>query len=467
MSESNLSFVSRVFAWLALPLALTFYFSFHFALFAEDSSLTFSYISLNVLFLSFIIGRYSSLKDFAFTSSFWLVVTFLFYIILRSVYSIGELSASNLRAVLLMGVAFLVGYIIGGTSITFLARRNGSSSNSTPKFMHSRVLYLWLLFCFLLFKLLNIALGNIFSVSGNALEISAATQNGGASYLFKIPVLANATYFLIILLAYRFKIYKATAFFLTIWLMCEAILGAGRYTIVVTTLIHIYLYHTYVKSISVIFLAAISPFLISIVSFLGYVRNVEVGSWLAYKKTFEIFLEQRYLILELFIARLDMLPNMVEAYRLLQSGVIELKYGGSYLFAFLHAVPRTVWPDKPPLTAAYITEYVNEGVFRDGVNIFPSVMIEGYMNFAWFGPFFVGWILAILSYWYDAKLRTGSLGAQAFCLMAFTFPMAFVNEGIHSNIMGTLLYLFGLYVIWLLFTKLVIGKACFRWLLKG
>ncbi len=409
--------------------------------------------------LAFVCSLSSSSAVFLFSSSFWISITFILYFILSAIYIPENVELFFVNKSLFLALLMLVGYFCGTLARPFRVRQEPMNATLQVYFKPSATVYWWLIANFIFFKILGIFLALYFASGGTALEVSASTQNQGAGYIFKIPVLSNLIYFLILIFAYRYGFFKKTAFFMTLFIVLEAIFGAGRYLLVTTILINLALYHFYVRSVRIISLLFWVPPLVFVLSLFGYVRNLQIGSMDAYIDTLTLFSNDPGLIVRLFVARLDMLPMIVEALKIDYLGALKFEGGLSYIYSLLHSIPRSIWPDKPLLTAAYVTQQVNPGLFAAGVNVYPSIMLEAYINFSWPGSFIVGVLLSWFSSFYDRTIRKGALRWQAFALLAFTFPMQFVAEGVHSNIFATFLYIFALYYIWLRLTKSVVGAA--------
>jgi hypothetical protein len=426
-----------------------------YALNGLDDSLTQALVWAIMALMSLIAASAISAYRFLFSCAFWVAVEFFFYIVLKALAVSDEIDPVPMQKALLASLLFLAGYLLGQIIFPTPSILRVQAAPTAPG---TSRLYWWLLLSFIFFKLLNYVL--LLAVGGGttALEISQATQNQGASYLFKIPNLAQACYFLLLLLAYKHGAYRKTAFAMTLWILAEGVVGAARYSIITTILINLLLCHLYVREVRLRYLLLLTPILVFVVAFFGTVRDIEVGSAEVYVNALETFIKERELIFKLFMARMDMLPQMARAFEFAELGELKIEAGMSYIYAFLHAVPRNIWPGKPLLTAAYVTELVLPGVFADGVNIFPSIMVEGYINFLWAGPLIIGAVVAGLSQIYERALLRGSLQKQAFALMVFTFPMGLINEGVHSNIFATVLYLIVIYWIWLRLTRLVVGK---------
>ena len=424
-----------------------------------EDKLTEALLLAIVGFMALVASNTGSGHRFLFSCAFWVTVDFLFYIVLKALAVFDEIPAGPMQMALLSALLFLLGYVIGQLAWPTQPLLRVVPAPSLPG---TRPLYFWLVGSFVGFKVLNIVLLMAVGGGATALELAQATQNAGASYLFKIPTLATASYFLLILLAYKHGLYRRTAIALTLFILLEGIAGAARFTLVSTALIHLLLCHLYVRPVRVLYLALLGPLLVFVIAFFGLVRDIEVGSADVYARTLNTLVEDRELIFKLFMGRMDMLPQMADAFELARLGQLKFEAGMSYIYAFLHAVPRNIWPDKPPLTAAYVTELVKPYAFADGVNVYSSAMLEAYMNFRWVGVVLIGTALAGLSRLYEHALLRGSLQAQALALMAFTFPMQLVNEGIHSNILGSLLYIAAIFSLWLFAGRLIMGPAVAR-----
>lgn len=445
--------------WLALLLfAGCGYSLLSYGLSADPNSLTYACLWAIMALMSLIAANAITAYRFLFSCAFWVTVEFLFYIVLKALAIIDDIDSGPMQMALMASMLFLAGYLWGQMLWPpNPLQRQGFESQSPGS---TSRLYWVLVTSFVGFKLLFwILLMAIGGGGDTALDVSQATQNQGAAYLFKIPTLAQASYFLLLLFAYKHGQYRRTAAAMTLWILIEGVLGAGRYSLVTTILINLLLCHLYIRPVRLLHLLLLTPLLVFVVAFFGFVRNIELGSSAVYLRALGTFVDERDLMFKLFMGRLDMLPQMAEAFRLDTLHQLKNEGGLSYVYSLLHAVPRNIWPDKPPLTAAYVTEQVNPFVFADGVNVYPSIMLEGYLNFLWPGALAIGIVIARLSHWYERALLQGSLRAQAFALMAFTFPMGLINEGIHSNIFASLLYLFAIYAIWLVAVRVIIGRS--------
>jgi hypothetical protein len=431
----------------------------NYGLQASPDDVTYALVWAILGFMALIAGNAKTSHRFLFSCAFWVTVEFLFYIVLKTFVAMDDIETEPLQKALLASLLFLLGYVAG--QWLWPVSRPGDALAASPSeagFRPSVALYTWLLISFVGFKLLYWVMLMAMGGGDTALDISQATQNQGAGYLFKIPALSQASYFLFLLFAYKHRQYRKTAALMTLVVLTEGVLGAARYSIVTTILINLLLCHLYVRPVRLIYLLLLVPPLVLVVAFFGYIRDIELGSSEVYLAAINTFINERELVFKLFMGRMDMLPQMAEAFKLDELHHLKFEGGRSYVYSLLHSIPRNVWPGKPPLTAAYLTELTKPFVFADGVNIYPSIMIESYINFLWPGTLLIGLVIARFSAWYEWMLRHGSLRAQTFALMAFTFPMSLINEGIHSNIVGTLIYLAAIYALWLALTRLVIGR---------
>jgi oligosaccharide repeat unit polymerase len=291
---------------------------------------------------------------------------------------------------------------------------------------------------FVAFKIFGIVLA--FGVGGNALEVAAATQNNGAAYLYKIPLAANAIFLLIMFDSFKNKHGWIIAGIAASIFLIEAVIATSRLSIVMAALWAAFLYHRYKKPIKIGTVALIGSPLVVVIALFGYARNIEVGSWDAYIEAFSVLSNNPALLSELFLSRLDMLPEMVRGVALYKKSALPTLGGGSYIYMFLHAVPRNIWESKPLLTAALITSITHPGAFEDGVNIFPSIIIESLINFGWVGISVIGCAVGALCASYEKILYSDRAIPTTWALTFFTFPMGLFNEGFHSNFTANLLY---------------------------
>lgn len=387
----------------------------------------------------FVRSLYVRAADFLFSPSFWLLVTFLFYFVLKALDMAGKDAVTpTLVKALWLCTLFLVTY-----GVVYAWTDAGLRARAAPRTRFEVVIPQgaeWtLLIIYAGFKLLGIAL-LASAGGGDALEVSAVTQNAGAAYLYRIPAVGN-----VILLALLFNAFKnncgwtVMALALAAYLI-EAVLSTSRLSLVMVVLWTAFLYHRYRHPISLGRVALIGVPLVLVVVLFGYARNIEVGSAAAYVEAASALAEEPTLVSDLFLQRMDMLPEVVIALDLHQAGVLPDLHGGSYAYAFMHSIPRSLWEDKPLLTAALVTSQTHPGAFADGVNIFPSIIVEGYLNLALAGVILSGALVGFFSRQLERAIAADRLVPSVWALTMFTFPMALFNEGVHSNFTGALLY---------------------------
>ncbi|MFG6456928.1 O-antigen polymerase [Roseateles sp. BYS96W] len=384
---------------------------------------------------------YSRAERFLFSPTFWLLVTFLFYFVLKALDMAGKDSVTpTLIKALWLCTLFLITY--GGVyAWTDASLRAREPARALVRFEAEipRGAEWTLLVIYAGFKLLGIVL-LASAGGGDALEVAAATQNTGAAYLYRIPAVGN-----VVLLALLFNAFKnnrgwtVMALALAAYLV-EAVLSTSRLSLVMVVLWTAFLYHRYRHPISLGRVALIGVPLVLVVVMFGYARNIEVGSAAAYVEAASALAQEPTLVSDLFLQRLDMLPEMVIALDLHQAGVLPDLHGGSYAYAFMHSIPRSLWEGKPLLTAALVTSQTHPGAFADGVNIFPSIIVEGYLNLALAGVILSGALVGFFSRQLERAIAADRLVPSVWALSMFTFPMALFNEGVHSNFTGALLY---------------------------
>jgi len=392
--------------------------------------------------LALVRSGYQSNAAYLFSTGFWLSTTVVFYVLLKSFSLIAkDEDIDNLNttiwAVTLFLFPFVFGYVSAKTAFVkkMTPSRQKADVSITPR---SRF---WLFGIFLGFKVFGMVL--MLGTGGNVLEVAAATQNNGAAYLYKIPLAANAIFLLIMFDSFKSNRGWGIAALTTGVFLLEAIIATSRLSIVMAVLWAAFLYHRYRKPIKITTVAMIGVPLIVVIALFGYARNIEVGSWQAYLEAFSVLSADPVLLSDLFLARLDMLPEMSQAITLYDAGVLPSLDGGSYIYMFLHAVPRNIWESKPLLTAALLTSITHPGAFEDGVNIFPSIIIEALINFGWIGIIFIGSVVGVLCTLYEKALYSDRAIPTTWALTFFTFPMGLFNEGFHSNFTGNLLYTTG------------------------
>jgi len=288
----------------------------------------------------------------------------------------------------------------------------------------------------------------------SALEYSAASQNMGMAYLFKFFAVGRFAYLALLCFSYKERKYLKMAFFATLMQIFFAVQDANRAWIIIVIMINFFMYDKYVKKVNYAYCIFVVPVFVFIISFFGYVRDFEVGGLDFYLDTLGIFFQNIDLALMLFMNRMDILPTLTSAADCYFLDKFDFLYGSSYLNSILHFVPRSIWSDKPLLTAAYVTSITNPGAFSDGVNYYCTVFWEGFLNLFYLGPILSGFLVGALSRYYDRLMQSSGNGSVFVYVIFFTFPMGLVNEGFHSNYIGGVIYnLFLLFFLLFLFKK--------------
>lgn len=405
-----------------------------------DAALPIALSALITSLLLLIASHYNSARVWLFSTGFWIAVAVGFYIILKALAMVTEGDSETIVAPLAGTALFLMGYAVSAVpgARTRIAARAQTGFQLSPG-------GIWVVaILFLAFQLFGLAL-SLFSGGSTVLEISNATQNGGAGYLFRIPLLANAFYMMILDTAYRKRHHIWIALASSLLLLAIAVASSSRFQVITLVLWNLYFYNRHIRPLNIIWLAVITPPLVFVVVLFGYVRNIGVGDLGVLISALSYFRDHSSVIVDLFMARLDMLPQMAKGFALYAAGTAPHLDGMSYIYSLLHAIPRSVWPDKPPLTAALLTAITEPGPFADGVLFYPSVVVEALFNLGWPGIVFAGLGAGALARGYDALLNSGSLIASTWALLFFTFPMGLFNEGYHSNFVGNILYVTVLY----------------------
>lgn len=416
-------------------------------------------ILINIGFLGLVAWQYRDGRVFFFSGGFWVVVNMTFYIILKAIDLANDGVGDALIEPLAATVIFLACFLIGrywwpvGRWEARTAPSIAQSADFTPALIR------FLAGSFVFFKIFNLVALQLSGAGGNTvLEVAQSTQNQGAGYLFRIECLANASYLALLVIAYKTRRHVGTAAALTAVLFVDYVYHASRSALVTLAFIHLFLYHLNIRPLRYALLLVLVPPMLFVIAFFGYVRDIELGNLDVYFSALQFFMDDLSLVFKLFMQRMDMLPQVVSAFQLDAAGQLAELNGKSYLYMWLHAIPRSLWPDKPPLTAAYLTEITHPGPFADGVNIYPSILVEGFINFGWIGIGASGLVIAKLTQLYERLLCSGKVVHQAFALTIFTFPMGLVNEGLHSNNMAGLLYGAFLFYIWLKVAAWFVGR---------
>lgn len=416
-----------------------------------DNTLDTGYlVALGALCSSMFLARalYMRAERFLFSPTFWLVVTFLFYFVLKSLdLWVKDLLTPTLVEAMWLGTLFLFTYSTAYAWVDARIRSRVVGRGDSPREMVISPSANWaLLVVYAGFKLLGIALFAS-AGGGDVLEVSAVTQNAGAAYLYRIPNVGNIVFLALLYNAFKHNRGWIVALLALTLYLAEAVLSTSRLSLVLVVMWSAFLYHRYRHPISLWRVALIGSPLVLVVVLFGYARNLEVGSAAAYYEAAGVLIKQPSLISDLFLQRMDMLPHLAEALDLLRAGVFPDLNGASYVYALLHSVPRSLWEAKPLLTAALATSETHPASFADGVNIFPSILFEGMANLSYVGVVFSAVLIAFLSRQMERAVEADRLVPSVWALSLLTFPMALFNEGIHSNFTGNLLYLTALTVL--------------------
>lgn len=400
-------------------------------------------VALGALCSSMFLVRalYTRAKRFMFSPSFWLLVTFFFYFVLKSldIWSKDLVTPTLVRALWLCTL-FLTTYGLAYALMDARLRRHG---RGMPVVQGERVLApgaSWALLAICgAFKLVGIVLFAS-AGGGDVLEVAATTQNAGAAYLYRIPAAGNVLFLVLLYDSFKNNRNWNIALLALALYLVEAVLSTSRLALIMVVMWSAFLYHRYRHPISLMRVTLIGLPLVLVVVLFGYARNIEVGSAAAYVQAATALADEPALVSDLFMQRMDMLPEMVTALDLQQAGVLPSLHGGSYLYTFLHAIPRSLWETKPLLTAALVTSETHPGAFADGVNIFPSIIVEGMLNLSYAGVVLSGTLIAVLCRLLERAVEADRLIPSVWALSLLTFPMALFNEGLHSNFTGNLLY---------------------------
>lgn len=390
--------------------------------------------------LTLIAAQYASAREWLFSSGFWIAVTVGFYIILKAITIIVADEVETIVAPLGGTALFLAGYAVS----CWTSRRSITPSPHSGRRLRLAEGGVWVVAAlFAAFQLLGLALA---AQSGaTVLEVSNATQNGGAAFFYRLPLISNAFFLIVLDTAYRLRRHYWLALLMTLVIVGTAVLSSNRSQILIVILWNMYFYNRYIQPLNIAWLALLSPPMVFVIVLFGYVRNIGVGDISVVVDALSYFQGNKEAIVDLFMARLDMLPQMGKGFDLYAADLAPQLNGSSYINSFLHLVPRSIWPDKPPLTAALLTAITDPGPFADGVLFYPSVVVEALFNFGWAGILLAGVATGALARSFDALLSGSSLVLSTWVLLFFTFPMGLFNEGFHSNFTGGVLYMTALF----------------------
>ncbi|MFC7419987.1 O-antigen polymerase [Iodobacter arcticus] len=401
---------------------------------------TWQVYSLNLfILLIFVVWTmlYSSFSMFFMSSSFWMAVTILFYFVLKSIEQVNFQGRDDLLMPLFAVIVFVFFYTIG----YFITPGMRLNKNINVKINWSKM-YLYCLISFFVLKGASfLAFALLSSGAETALEVIAETQNMGMAYLFRIFMVSNVAFYILLFRYYSSGEFKRTVLILTLCMFVDLVLNASRSGIILLFFVHLYFRHKYIKPVPIGLLFCLFPILVFVVSFFGYVRDIGIGNLSVYWDAFKMMSDDIDIVFVLFMARMDVLPLVADAMKLYAKGDIHTLWGGSYIYSFMHFIPRGLWLDKPPLTAAYVTSIVRPELFADGVNIYPSIILEAFINFIWIGVGIVGLIVGFFCKKFDDFFNSGNVLYVVWCMFFFTFPMGLVNEGLHSNYFANMIYL--------------------------
>jgi len=394
-------------------------------------------------------------RTYLFSSGFWTALFFGFYFVLKSTEYFDEPENPWVVATLIYCSIFLLffnaGYLLSSRGRQLQPSREWFTVKS------SRRLAVTCTVVFMASKVLNyLAVAAVAPGGFNQVELAQSTQNQGMAYIFR--AFSIGQFALLMLMAFYFIHRRHGAYLLaciSVYVL-DAASSASRSGLIVLILGVFYLYDKFVKRIPPVWLVAVAPVLIFIVSFFGYARSIEIGSASVYVDALRYFLDDSEMIWRLFMARLDLLPTIADALLAHASGELQQLWGSSYVGIFTHFIPRNLWPSKPPLTAAYMTSVVLPGNFEAGVLVYPTIVLEGFLNFGYAGIALSGAIVGYLSHRYDRWMSSRRLSPTFLYLAFFSFPMGLIAEGIHSNYVAFTLYSVAL--LWVLL-KLLYGTS--------
>ena len=97
--------------------------------------------------------------------------------------------------------------------------------------------------------------------------------------------------------------------------------------------------------------------------------------------------------------------------------IVPYQYGRLYSYVVINWIPRFLWPDKPTMNEAnqfYQVAYqVTSQRDLSSVSIAVGVLTEGYINFGWFGPPLVMFLVGVfLDFWNETFLTGKSMMAM-------------------------------------------------------
>ena len=377
-------------------------------------------------------------QPYVFSSSFWVAAFAGFYFVLKS-FEFADSDTTYIEIALAYCLLFLFAYTAGYAASNWI-KFSKHGGQEIIVLRERKFLYA----CFAIFVgmrlagflLVRWAVGDSYT----QLDLAVQTQNQGMAYLFKILEIGRLAFWSMAAYCFvtrrHFPILGAAALIV----LADAVSNASRSTVIFLVLGLLFLYGRFIRRVPYVLLAALLPLLITVVAFFGYVRNIDVGNAAVYTEAVRYFSENPDFVWQLFMQRMDLLPSIAQLLEMRDVGNPEFFWGSSYINAFLHIVPRTLWPEKAPLSAAYMSMQVAPGAFAEGVNLYPSVFMEGYLNFGLAGVVLSGIMVGLLSRMYDRWMRSRSFFRLLLYLAFFTFPLGLLDEGVHSNYFADVLY---------------------------
>lgn len=75
--------------------------------------------------------------------------------------------------------------------------------------------------------------------------------------------------------------------------------------------------------------------------------------------------------------------------------VVDYQFGKTYIYIPFFLIPRIIWPDKPD--GRELANYSKIAMPLDAGSAPVSWVCEGYINFSWFGVFFIGCVMALIT----------------------------------------------------------------------
>ncbi|WP_439840318.1 O-antigen polymerase [Aeromonas veronii] len=406
----------------------------------------FLFFLCNLIFVSLV-----GFSKIIFSPVFWLLLSFdLYYVLGAFVYEpatyLLEAYHQSLFLCSLFFVFLMVAFVFFKSVV--ISRKLEMCASSLHVINPRRLVFISLTMVFLSL-VYSYFLSSIFSSGGTHLERSLETQNNGVTYLFRITNFFNIVFYY--LLAYCFLNRKKLVLvsFVGILMFIYYIISENRAGAIILLFSYIYMYNTHIKHVKLLPLICMSPLVLFVFIYIGYVRNFSGEDISFYLDVFGDMVHDLSFMVKLFIARLDVFPSLVMGVYNYQQGNIEPLYGSSLYFSVLHSIPRNIWEGKPLLTSALVTSINYPGLFADGVNVYCSAILEGFINLELFGVVIWAILIGIFSgFFYNIHIK-GYYFYSVLVLSLFTFPMGLLNEGFHSNYTSVFLMQLIYVFVWL------------------